>query len=148
MYMFSISASRESTRPADRISISRMSNSKVVTRRFPLAKTSREPDRFDAVHLQAPSRRFRPRFQAAHDGADARGQFARVERLRQIIVGAQFQPDDPVHIFPARRQHDHRHLLVCGAAQDLESIHARQHHVQQHDIGLPCSAFSRLRLPS
>ena len=45
---------------------------------------------------------------AAQDRAQPRQQFARLKRLRQIVVGAQFKTDDPVHRVPARREHEDR----------------------------------------
>ena len=34
----------------------------------------------------------------AQDGADARGELARVERLAEIVVGAHLEPDDAVDV--------------------------------------------------
>ena len=77
-------------------------------------------------------------------------QFARIERLRQVIVGAELQADDAVHILAARGQHDDRDLaLLAQAAQDLEAIDAGQHDVEHHQVHARCEgAFSRPRLPS
>src|ERR1700681_3501168 len=46
-------------------------------------------------------------FGPAQYGLDARSQLARVERLRQIVVGAELQSDDSIHVLSARRQHKH-----------------------------------------
>ena len=76
----------------------------------------------------------RTRFQPAQNRANAGGQLSRVERLGQVVVGAELQADDAVHIFAAGREHDDRHFaFLAQAAQDFEAIHARQHHVQQDD---------------
>ncbi len=65
----------------------------------------------------------------------ARHQFPRIEWLRQIIVGAEFQPDNAVFILAARRQHQHRQpRLAPHPAQDLEAVHARQHDIQNHQV--------------
>jgi hypothetical protein len=73
---------------------------------------------------------------AAQDGADAGDEFAGVERLGQVIVGPEFQPDNPVDIFAARRQHKYRQRRrpprSPDATQSLESVQPRQHHIQ-HD---------------
>jgi len=45
---------------------------------------------------------------APEDRAQARQQFARLKRLRQIIVCADFQTDDPVHRIAAGGQHQNR----------------------------------------
>ena len=89
-------------------------------------------------------------FVAAQDGADAGGQFARVERLRQVIVGAEFQADDAVDIFAARGQHDDRDFaLLAQAAQDFEAVDARQHDVEHDEVDARVRRrASRPRLPS
>ncbi len=89
----------------------------------------------DAVDFQARIGRGRTRFIAAQDGADARGQFARIEGLGQVVVGAQFQAHDAVHILAARGQHDDRDLaLSAQPAENLEAVDARQHDVQHHQV--------------
>src|SRR5271165_3978906 len=45
---------------------------------------------------------------AAQDGANAGNQFARIERLGKIIVGANFKADNSVHIFTASREQQDR----------------------------------------
>ena len=75
------------------------------------------------------------RFVAPQNGADARGQFARVEGLRQIIVGAQFQAHDAVHIFAARGQHQHRDFaFLPQPLENLEAVDARQHDIEHHQV--------------
>ena len=67
---------------------------------------------------------------------DAGNQLARIERLRQVIVGAHLESHDPVDVLPLRRQHDDRHRLA-GAAQppaDGEAVLARQHEVQHQQM--------------
>ena len=72
---------------------------------------------------------------AGADGADARHQFPGVERLRKVIVGAQFEPDDAVFILAARRQHQHRQArFTPDAPQDLKTIEAGQHDVENHQV--------------
>src|SRR5581483_7132816 len=73
---------------------------------------------------------------AAQHRANAGDQLARGVRLGDVVVGAEFQPDDLVDLAVAGRHHDHRHtgfrpklLAHVGAA------HPRQHQVQQHDVG-------------
>ena len=44
-------------------------------------------------------------FQPPQDRFHARHQLTRVKRLRQVIVRAEFQTDDPVLILATRRQH-------------------------------------------
>ncbi len=47
---------------------------------------------------------------AAQDRLHAREQLARIERLRQIVVGAEIEPDDAIDVVAARREHQHRRL--------------------------------------
>ena len=65
---------------------------------------------------------------------DARDQLVRAERLGDVVVGAELEPDDAVGFLGARRQHDDRH---CGRGRigaqrvaDLEAVDARQHQVE------------------
>ena len=50
-------------------------------------------------------------------------------------VGAQLQPHDAVHIFPARRQHQDRdHTGAADLPQHVKAVEAREHHVQDDQI--------------
>ncbi len=72
---------------------------------------------------------------APQDGADARHQFARVERLAEVVVGAELQADDAIDVIAARGEHEDRGV-VRGAelAQHVEAADARQHHIQDQDL--------------
>jgi hypothetical protein len=94
----------------------------------------------------------------AQHRVNARDEFARVERLRQVIVRAHLQSDDAVDILTLRRQHDHRHRF-SGPSQppaDREPVLARQHQVEHQQmrrialqllVELPCVG-ERLHLES
>ena len=72
---------------------------------------------------------------AAQNRADARHQFARIEGLAQIVVGAEFETDDAVDVVAARREHqDGRLVGRAELAQHVEAADARQHHVENHDF--------------
>ncbi len=67
---------------------------------------------------------------------DAGEQFARVERLGQVVVGAHFEADDAVDLFALGGQHDDRRI-VTAVAQSLADRHAiltRQHQVKHQQI--------------
>ena len=65
----------------------------------------------------------------------AREEFARGKRLGQIVVRAHFQAHDAVGFLAARREHEHRHIgNLADAAQHLEAVRARQHHVEDHRV--------------
>ena len=62
-------------------------------------------------------------------------QFARIEWFGQIIVGAQFEADDAVDILAAGGQHQYRRASsLAQPPQDFETVHARQHHVEDHQV--------------
>ena len=71
---------------------------------------------------------------AAQHRVDARHELARVEGLRQVIVGAHLESDDAVDVFAFRRQHDDRNALARGAqaTADRQAVLARQHEIE-HD---------------
>ena len=50
------------------------------------------------------------RARAPEDRAHARGELARRERLRHVVVGAELEPDDAVGLLAAGGEHDHREL--------------------------------------
>src|ERR1700730_13886218 len=65
--------------------------------------------------------------------ADSGDQFAGIKRLGKIIVGADFEAYNSVHIFTARReQQDGNPRRVSYSPQYVEAVHAGQHYVQ-HD---------------
>ena len=81
---------------------------------------------------------------ATDDRADPGQKLARVERLRQIIVGADLESDDPVGLVAARRQHQDRRLRPdANSPADFEPVDVRQHHVE--DDRVECSAVDRLQ---
>ena len=90
-----------------------------------------------SVDLDAPGIG-RPGLDAPQDGMDARRQLARIEWLREIVVGAQFEADDAVDIFAARRQHQNRLMLdLAKLPQYFKTVETRQHHVQHDQVELP-----------
>src|SRR5271166_4515765 len=74
---------------------------------------------------------------AAQYGANARHQLARIERLAEVIVGAQFETDDAIDIVAASGQHqDRRGARRAEFAQHVEAADARQHDVEYEDFEL------------
>src|SRR5262249_15117039 len=81
----------------------------------------------------------RQRFGApAKHGADAGDQLARVERLAEIIVGADFKPDNAVDILLQRRKENDRHVGAVGpeVAAHVEAGAVGQHHVEHDEIDM------------
>ena len=72
----------------------------------------------------------------AQHRVNAGDELARIERLRQIVVGAHFEPDDAIDVLALRRQHDDRHRLA-GAAQAAayrQPVLAGQHEVEHDEM--------------
>ena len=68
---------------------------------------------------------------ALQDRADAGDQFARAERFGHIVIGAQFQTDDPVDLVIACRQKQDRHFRrAAQVPADIQPVHFRQADVQ------------------
>jgi hypothetical protein len=82
-------------------------------------------------------RRLRP-LDAPQQGADARRQLLRAERLDDVVVGAQLEPAHAIRFLAARGEHDdwnrrHRRVLPQRLTHQ-QPVHARQHEVQQDQI--------------
>ena len=72
---------------------------------------------------------------AAQHGADAGQQFARIERLRYIVVCAKFQADDPVGFLPHRGQHHDRHIgLAAEPAGKVQPAFTGQHQIEHDQV--------------
>jgi hypothetical protein len=58
-----------------------------------------------------------------------------IEWLRNVIVGADLQPDDTIGFFRRRSEKDHGHI-ACRAQLPAngEAIFARHHDIQLHQI--------------
>jgi hypothetical protein len=86
---------------------------------------------------------------AAHHRLDPRQQLARGKRLGDVVVAAAFQRGDLVLLLGARReQHDGDVLGALVGAQPAgegEAGDARQHPVEQHEVGARI-AHQRFRL--
>ena len=75
---------------------------------------------------------------AAQHGLDAGDQFARVEGLADIVVGAHFQPDDAVDRLVSRGEHDDRQRLATPAQAPAggQPVLARHHQVEHDEMRL------------
>ena len=73
---------------------------------------------------------------AAQDGLDARDELARIERLRQVVVGAHLETDDAVDVLAFCRQHHDGDVFTGGAqaAADREPVLAGQHEVEHDEM--------------
>ena len=66
---------------------------------------------------------------------NARRQLARVERLRQVIVRAYFQPHDAIDVLAAGGQQNDGHGgSPPKLAKNLEAVLLGQHHIQNHEL--------------
>ena len=81
--------------------------------------------------------------------ADAGQQFGSAKRLGDVVVRAQIQAQDLVHLVALGGQHDDRDIGGRGralqAAADLHAVDAGQHNVQQYHRGtLMCANHQRV----
>ena len=94
------------------------------------SSTSRPPTRSGAVRL-------RPGGRPARDGADAGDQLAQPERLDDVVVGAELEPDDPVGLLAARGDDDDRHVgALAQLPADVEPVGVREPQVEQDEVRL------------
>jgi hypothetical protein len=60
-----------------------------------------------------------------------------VERLGEVVVGADLEADDLVDVVVARGQHQDRHVgRRPDLAAHLEPVDVRQHQVEHNEVGL------------
>ena len=73
---------------------------------------------------------------ATQQRLDPRQQLRHLERLDQVVVGAQLEADDLVDDLAPRGQHQDRrlHALLAKRAADVEAVAAREHHVEQDHV--------------
>ena len=137
-----IRSSRVTTRPAWPISSASRSNSlRESWSSSPASRTRREPGSTSssptvtaAAGAAAASRR--PR-RAAQHRADARDHLGAAERLDDVVVGAELEPDDAVGLGPARGQHHDRDVAAAAQrAADVAAVAVGQREVEQDDVGL------------
>ncbi len=87
----------------------------------------------DVADDQARQRVLVARLHAAQHGVDARGQLARVERLGQVVVGADLEADDAIDVLAAGgEQDDGNGGTLSQGTQNLEAVLLGQHHIQNH----------------
>ena len=88
----------------------------------------------NATFLSPPARRSTVLGLAAQHRVDACDELARIERLRQVVVGAHLEPDDAVDFLALRGEHDDRHRFARAAEASAyrEAVLAGQHQVE-HD---------------
>ncbi len=74
---------------------------------------------------------------------DSGDEFLRAERLRHVVVGAEFQPSHAIGFLGPRRHDDDgegggRRVRTQGPA-DFEAMHAGQHQVEDEEVRAPLS---------
>ena len=82
--------------------------------------------------------------------ADASEELREAERLRDVVLRAELEARDLVHLAGLRRQDDDRHRAPFGTqvVQDLEAVALRQHHVEDDEVGSVVRASSSPVSPS
>ena len=75
------------------------------------------------------------RVAAAEHGADARKQFARAERLGEVIVGAELEAHHPVGLVAPSGEHDDRdRRLVAEPAREVHAVFGLEPQVEQDEV--------------
>ena len=74
---------------------------------------------------------------AAQDGPHAAPELPDQERLRDVVVRAELEPEHLVELVVAGREHDDRHgALGTKSLADLETVDLRQHDVEHDEVDL------------
>src|SRR5688500_4109934 len=78
----------------------------------------------------------RCRAAAAQERLDAPQELGHLERLDQVVVGAQLEADDAIDALPLGRQHQDRrlHAALAQRPADVETVSAGQHDVKQDRV--------------
>jgi len=72
---------------------------------------------------------------SAKNGANAGDQFARIERLWEIVVGAGFESGNAVGVISAGSEHDDGNLrMETNAAENFAAVENRPHDVEDDDL--------------
>jgi hypothetical protein len=85
------------------------------------------PVRFGTMLRRAPEQRF-----------DTGEELEHAERLGDVVIGAEPEPANLVGLLAPRGENQHRHAqsVFAQRAQHAISIEARQHQIQNHQIGV------------
>ena len=133
--------SRDSTRFGLLANASRRSNSIAVTATSrPSRANNRRASRSSTCRPKRISRRSpaagRPcRLHPPQHAPDPGQKLARVERLRDVVVGAELEPDHPVDDLAGRGQHDDRHIAAAAQlAREAETVLAGHAQVEDHQV--------------
>ena len=99
-----------------------------------------------AVAERAPRRR---RAMPAEERLHARHQLRRPERLDDVVVGADVQPQHHVRLLPFGGEHEDRHVETVSAhcLADLVAVDRGQHHIEQNQIRLVLQSRVEAGLP-
>lgn len=73
---------------------------------------------------------------APEDGADARDDLLRAERLHDVVICAELKADEPVRLLTAGGKDDERHArALAEAPDDVEAVHVRQAEIEDDEVG-------------
>jgi hypothetical protein len=88
--------------------------------------------------LRIPLRRGAAGLLPPQHGPDARQKFPKAERLGDVVIGAQFQPDHPIDLVaPITGGNDYRNIGArSDLAQQVETILLAEPQIEDHEIRL------------
>src|SRR3990170_154105 len=70
------------------------------------------------------------------NGSDSGYDFARTEGLDDVVVGADFQPDQTVSLLHASGDHDDGHVgMAPELTGHIQAVHARKVEIQEYQVG-------------
>ena len=103
---------------------------------FGLPRVDRDVVELEAGGTRRAGRRRRAVAGPPQQRLDAGQQLHRLERLHQIVVGAELQADDAVHDLTARGEHQDGRgdPALAQRAAYIEAVALRQHDVEHHEI--------------
>ena len=69
------------------------------------------------------------------DGADPGDEFSEPERLDQVVIGAQLEPDHPINLFTPGADHQNGDVgAAAKAPAHLEAVDVGKTEIQQHHV--------------
>ncbi|CAI9009246.1 hypothetical protein EMIT0158MI4_80024 [Burkholderia ambifaria] len=109
-------------------------DARAVDARFPRDRVDRQPGHVERARIDP--RIARERVDAPQQRLDPRDEFQHRERFRQIVVGAELEAEDPVHLARARAGNDDRRVARhrAGAPADFQPVDAGQHQVEDQRV--------------
>jgi hypothetical protein len=120
------------------ISCARVSNRGACASRIESSRNSAPPSAATSPSGFVSVRGARRLRSASQHRANASDQLARAERLRDVIVGADFEADDPVDLLAEGGEHDDRNVRArAQRSANLEAALMGEHEIEHDEVEPP-----------